>query len=117
MMRDGDAEVRGAFEDAETVEFWFWDGDLGHALGTVTGEESDWLLERGTLIEEDDQMSGVDNLIEGDVVYRCRKTRRLEGAEDPRARHFEWQLVDPYTGEIQAMAFRPGPYSEESEWA
>jgi hypothetical protein len=113
---EAEAAARSAFEDAETVEFWFWDGDLGHALGTVTGEESDWLLERGTLIEEDDQLHGVDNLIEGDVVYRCRKARRLEGTEDPRARHFEWQLINPFTGEVQATAIRPLP-PEEDEWA
>jgi hypothetical protein len=111
-MGEAEAAVKSAFEDAETVEFWFWDGDLGHALGTVSGEESDWLLERGILIEEDDQMAGVDNLIEGDVVYRCRKARGLEGSEDPRARNFDWQLVDPYTGEIQATAIKLIPHDE-----
>jgi hypothetical protein len=111
-----EAEVRSAFETADIVDLWFWDGDLGHALGTVMGEESKWLLERGTLVEEDDQLHGVDNLIEGDIVYRVRKARALEGRDDPRARCFTWQLVDPFTGEVQADAIILPPPKDEDDW-
>jgi hypothetical protein len=113
---EAEEKVRSAFDMPELVDLWFWDGDLGHALGTVMGEEPDWLLEGGTLLEEDDQLHGVDNLIEGDVVYRARKARALDSSEDPRACKFDWELIDPFTGAIQAKAMKPPPPPED-DWA
>lgn len=84
-------------EDAELTEIWFWDGDLDHALGCIEGAESDWLVEKGVMRTENDDESGVCNLIEGDTVYRIRKARAFE-QEDPREPLFAWWTIDPATG-------------------
>ena len=91
-------------EDAHLSELWVWDGDLSHALGHVEGEEGRWLVERGVLTTETDEerLGSVCNLIEGDVVYRCRTARCIDGAADKREKLFDWQLVDPYTGVVQS---------------
>jgi hypothetical protein len=91
-------------EDAQLTELWVWDGDLDQALGHVRDEESEWLLERGVLRTETDdvRLGSVCNLIEGDVVYRCRSHRALQGCADKRERFFDWQLVDPFTGEVRS---------------
>lgn len=93
--------VHDVLEDAELIDIWCWDGDLGQALGVVAGEESKWLVERGVLKTEDDNLHGVNNLIEGDVVYRCRTSRALDQT-DPRYDSFDWALVDPFTGAVQS---------------
>lgn len=91
-------------EDARLTELWVWDGDLSHALGCVEGDESSWLVERGVLTTEtdDEKLGSVCNLIEGDVVYRCRTRRAIDGAPDKREKLFDWQLVDPFTGRVQS---------------
>jgi hypothetical protein len=91
-------------EDAKFTELWVWDGDLNHALGHVHGEESEWLMERGVLRTETDDVrfGSLSNLIEGDVVYRCRSHQALAGCPDKRELFFDWQLVDPFTGEVQS---------------
>ena len=87
-------------------DVWMWDGDLERALALVKGHEGEWLLERGILVTEDETMPGVSNLIEGDIVYRCTTHVRINEAPDPREQLFDWSLVDPVTGGIQAGAFR-----------
>lgn len=91
-------------EDAYLTELWVWDGDIGQVLGHVAGDESNWLVERGVLRTEtdDDRLGSICNLIEGDVVYRCRTHRALQGCPDKRELFFDWQLVDPFTGEVKS---------------
>jgi hypothetical protein len=91
--------VAAALEDAELVDVWCWDGDLEHVMGVIEGQESLWFVERGTLKREDEELPGVSNLIEGDVVYRCRKSRALNNV-DKRYDLFDWHLVNPFTGRV-----------------
>ena len=91
-----DASVGGA----EQIEIWIWDGDFGHVLGCIEGEESDWFVEQGVLHTEDDDAEGVDELLVGDIVYRLRKAKALEVADDPRADLFAWGTVDPETATV-----------------
>ena len=85
---------------AEQIETWIWDGDFGHVLGCIEGEEADWLVEQGVLHTEDDEAEGVSELLVGDIVYRLRKAQALEVAEDPRADLFSWGTVDPETATV-----------------
>jgi hypothetical protein len=91
-------------DDLEVCDLWFWNGRLETALAEVAGCEDHWLLEKGILIRENDQLDCIRELILGDVVYRLRTSRGLE-LNDPRDRCFEWHLVDPYTGEAQGRAW------------
>lgn len=84
-------------EKAELQQIWFWDGDFGHVLGCIEGEEGKWLVEKGVLHTENEEYSGVDNLIEGDVVFRIRIAKALE-YKDPREPLFTWWTVHPETG-------------------
>lgn len=103
-------EERSALEkapllkDAELQQIWFWDGDFGHVLGCIEGQEDRWLVEKGVLHTESDEHSGVDNLIEGDVIYRIRVTNAL-GDEDPRETLFTWWTVDPAAGTATLRPF------------
>jgi len=92
-------------ENAELCDLWFWNGKLDDVLAVVEGEEARWLVERGVLVREDDALHGVRDLLVGDVVYRLRTARGLE-PEDPRDKCFDWDLVDPYTGQTQGVAWR-----------
>ena len=89
---------------AEQIETWIWDGDFGHVLGCIEGEEADWLVEQGVLHTEDDEAEGVSELLVGDIVYRLRKAPALEVAEDPRAALFNWGMVDPETATVWGVA-------------
>lgn len=84
-------------EDAELQQVWFWDGDFDHVLGCVKGEKEKWLVEKGVLHTEDDEYSGVKELIEGDVVFRIRTANAL-GDKDPREKLFAWWLINTETG-------------------
>jgi hypothetical protein len=101
-------DLNDVFGTPEAGIIWMWDGDLERALSFVRGHESEWLLERGILVTEDETMPGVSNLIEGDIVYRCTTHSRIGEESDPREHLFDWSLVDPLTGRIQARAFRTG---------
>lgn len=92
-------------EDAQLCEFWIWDGDVGHVLGLVEGMEDKFLIEYGVLTTEDDKLPGVKELLKGDPVYRLRTARALDMSADPREKHFQWQLVNPYTGQTQSAAY------------
>lgn len=82
---------------------WFWDGNLSAALESIKDEAHYCLLERGTLVKEDDLQEGVMDLITGDVVYMIWSG---DPEVDPRERLFEWSLVDPFSGKIAAAAWR-----------
>jgi len=97
----GDGDI---LENAEQIEVWFWDGDFGHVLGCVEGEEDQWLVEKGVLHTENDDESGVRELIEGDTVYRIRRSRAL-GMEDPREELFTWWTVSTETGVALPRAY------------
>lgn len=90
-------EKDDTIDGAELQQKWFWDGNLSHVLGQVKGEEKKWLVEKGVLHTEDDEQSGVNDLIEGDVVFRIRTTKTL-GDDDPREKLFAWWTVNPETG-------------------
>lgn len=80
-------------ENAVIDEIWFFDGDRGHVLGCVEDSPAEWLIERGVLIDETDEHYGLEELIEGDVVYRIRKKSALKRAHDPREPFFSWEKV------------------------
>lgn len=84
-------------KDAELQQIWFWDGDYGHVLGCVQGEEQKWLVEKGVLHTENDDLNGVKDLIEGDMIFRIRTANAL-GDKDPREQFFTWWLVNVETG-------------------
>ena len=92
-------------KDAIIDEIWIWNGDLEHALAITHEEPEKWLFERGVLIEEDDELSGVKELLEGDVVFRLRKTHAMT-REDPREKLFDWSLCNWYNGEIVCEALK-----------
>ena len=79
-------------ESAILEEIWFFDGDEGHMLGCVEGIPDDWLIEKGVLAQESD-LDGLEDLLEGDVVYRIRKESALKRAPDPREPLFSWEEV------------------------
>lgn len=79
-------------------EIWFWDGDFGHLLGCVEGQEEKWLCEKGVLKTEDEELPGVKELLQGDVVFRARTAHAFERAEDPREKLFQWFSINPLTG-------------------
>lgn len=90
-------------ECIQHVETWFWDGDFDHVLGCIKGEEEKWLVERGVMIKEHDFLSGVKNLIVGDMVYRIRKFGAF-ASKDPREDLFSWWTISPETGVETARA-------------
>jgi len=90
--------VNEPLDGAIQTETWFWDCDFCHVLGCVEGAMGDWLVEKGVLRIEDDKADGVRDLLEGDVVYRIRKSKAFEMGEDPRERLFMWVTVNPETG-------------------
>ena len=86
---------------AEICEHWFWDGDFGHVLGSVQGEEERWLVEKGVMKQEDGWHDGAKDLLVGDVVYRIRTAAALEMGGDPREAFFDWFYVNVLTGAEQ----------------
>jgi len=79
-------------EDAVIAEIWFFDGDAGHMLGCVEDDPDGWLIEKGVLREESD-LSNLEELLEGDIVYRIRKRGMKRRAPDPREQLFYWEEV------------------------
>lgn len=88
-------------EQAELCEHWFWDGDFGHVLGCIQGQEERWLVEKGVMRREDGWHDGAKDLLVGDVVYRARTLAGQEMGEDPREDLFDWFYVDAGTGAEQ----------------
>lgn len=83
---------------ARQIEIWFWDGDSGHVVGCIDDEQEEWLVEKGILCTEDENAPGVKDLIEGDTVYRIRKSEAINNINDPREKFFIWFTVNPVTG-------------------
>jgi hypothetical protein len=79
-------------EDAVIAEVWFFDGDEDHVLGCVEDDPAGWLIEKGVLREESD-LANLEDLLEGDVVYRIRKRGLRKRALDPREPLFDWEEV------------------------
>lgn len=80
-------------EDAVIDEIWFFDGDQDHVLGCVGDDPKEWLIEKGVLLQESD-LRNLEDLLEGDVVYRIRKKRALKRAKDPREALFSWTRTE-----------------------
>jgi hypothetical protein len=79
-------------EDAVIAEVWFFDGDEDHVLGCVEDDPAGWLIEKGVLKEESD-LANLEDLLEGDIVYRIRKRGLRKRALDPREPLFDWEEV------------------------
>ena len=84
-------------EHPEICDVWFWDGDFGHVLGCVDGQEERWLVEKGVLLREDDSKPGIENLVVGDAIYRIRTNRAFEMDVDDREPLFKWCSINTLT--------------------
>jgi len=61
-------------------------------LGCIEDEPDAWLVERGVLIEESEQ-PGLEDLLQGDTVYRIRKQNAFKRLPDEREELFSWEQV------------------------
>jgi len=84
--------------DAIICEIWFWDADVDHLLGCIEDNPERWMVEKGVLREERDNVDGVKNLLKGDIVYRIRTKLGIARGEDPREKLFRWSMFNPFTG-------------------
>lgn len=79
-------------ENAIIDEIWFFDGDQGYVLGCVEDNPEEWLIEKGILLQES-EMDGLEDLLEGDVVYRIRRSNAMKRLPDERESLFSWKEV------------------------